>query len=138
MTARTNRDSKQQLLVLGLVAAFCVIYLIFGGVFGIYIPCIFHEITHLYCPGCGTTRMLVAILTGDFYQAFRYNPLVFVLLPFAIIYLIDYLISKVKGRNSLLARTPNWVWVLVIIVLVIYGVMRNLSWSNYLAPTEIR
>lgn len=82
--------------------------------------------------------MLVAILTGDFYQALRYNPLVFILLPFAIIYLIDNLISKVKGRNSLLARTPNWVWILVIIVLVIYGVMRNLPWSNYLAPTEIR
>lgn len=138
MTTRANRGPKQQLLVLGLTVAFCAIYLIFGGMTGIYIPCIFHKITHLYCPGCGVTRMFVAILMGDFYQALRYNPLVFIFLPFATIYLIDNLISKMRGRKSLLARTPSWVWILVIIVLVVYGVMRNLPWSNYLAPTKVR
>ena len=44
------------------------------------IPCIFHELTGLYCPGCGITRMFFAIIELKFYDAFRYNPLVFILL----------------------------------------------------------
>lgn len=137
MTAKANRSLKQQLLALGLAAAFCVIYLIFGGMFGVYVPCIFRKITHLYCPGCGITRMLAAILTGDFYQALRYNPLICILLPLAIVYLVDYLINQARGRKSLLVRTPNWVWISMIVVLVIYGIMRNLLWFEYLVPTEV-
>ncbi len=81
--------------------------------------------------------MLAAILTGDFYQALRYNPLICILLPLAIVYLVDYLINQARGRKSLLVRTPNWVWILMIVALVIYGIMRNLSWFKYLAPTEV-
>lgn len=137
MTAKANRSLKQQLLALGLAVAFCVIYLIFGDMLGVYVPCIFRKITHLYCPGCGITRMLAAILTGDFYQALRYNPLICILLPLAIVYLVDYLINQARGQKSLLVRTPNWVWILMIVVLVIYGIMRNLLWFEYLAPTEV-
>lgn len=137
MTAKANRSLKQQLLALGLAVAFCVIYLIFGDMLGVYVPCIFRKITHLYCPGCGITRMLAAILTGDFYQALRYNPLICILLPLVIVYLVDYLINQARGQKSLLVRTPNWVWILMIVVLVIYGIMRNLSWFKYLAPTEV-
>lgn len=137
MTAKANRSLKQQLLALGLAVAFCVIYLIFGDMLGVYVPCIFRKITHLYCPGCGITRMLAAILTGDFYQALRYNPLICILLPLAIVYLVDYLINQARGRKSLLVRTPNWFWISMIVVLVIYGIMRNLSWFKYLAPTEV-
>lgn len=137
MTAKANRSLKQQLLALGLAVAFCVIYLIFGDMLGVYVPCIFRKITHLYCPGCGITRMLAAILTGDFYQALRYNPLICILLPLVIVYLVDYLINQARGRKSLLVRTPNWVWILMIVALVIYGIMRNLSWFKYLAPTEV-
>lgn len=137
MTAKANRSLKQQLLALGLAVAFCVIYLIFGDMFGVYVHCIFRKITHLYCPGCGITRMLAAILTGDFYQALRYNPLICILLPLVIVYLVDYLINQARGQKSLLVRTPNWVWILMIVVLVIYGIMRNLLWFEYLAPTEV-
>lgn len=137
MTAKANRSLKQQLLALGLAVAFCVIYLIFGDMLGVYVPCIFRKITHLYCPGCGITRMLAAILTGDFYQALRYNPLICILLPLVIVYLVDYLINQARGQKSLLVRTPNWVWILMIVALVIYGIMRNLSWFKYLAPTEV-
>ena len=59
----------------------------------ISIPCPFHFITGLYCPGCGITRMIKSILKLDFYQAFRYNQLLFILLPFFIIIIIDLFIS---------------------------------------------
>ena len=44
-------------------------------------PCFFHELTGIYCPGCGSTRATRRLLCGDVVGAFRYNPLLVVLLP---------------------------------------------------------
>lgn len=141
ITNQSQSPSKptviKQLAVLGLAVAFCVLYLLVGNLTGIYFPCVFYEVTHWYCPGCGITRMLITTLTGGFYQAFRYNPLLFIMLPFGVILLVDFLLSKWKGRTNLLMRIPNMAWIIFIVILVIYGVARNLPWFSFLAPTEI-
>ena len=61
-----------------------VIFLIYAVLiisFDIGIPCVFYEITGLYCPGCGITRLCLSLFEGDIYQAFRYNPIIFINLP---------------------------------------------------------
>ena len=61
-----------------------VIFLIYTVLiisFDIGIPCVFYEITGLYCPGCGITRLCLSLFEGDVYQAFRYNPIIFIDLP---------------------------------------------------------
>ena len=42
--------------------------------------CILHDRLHLYCPLCGGTRAIEAILRFDLAAAFSYNPFVFLLL----------------------------------------------------------
>lgn len=42
---------------------------------GIY-PCFFHIVTGAYCPGCGGTRALLALLHGRVADSLRFNPLV--------------------------------------------------------------
>ena len=37
--------------------------------------CVFHAVTGLPCPGCGTTRAALALLGGDPLAAFGFNPL---------------------------------------------------------------
>lgn len=39
-------------------------------------PCLFHLLTGLYCPGCGGTRALRALLAGNLALSFMYHPLV--------------------------------------------------------------
>ena len=39
------------------------------------IPCPFHMLTGLPCPGCGMTRSLKAIWSGDLILSLRYHPL---------------------------------------------------------------
>lgn len=39
-------------------------------------PCLFHAMTGLYCPGCGGTRAVRALLRGDVLMSFQYHPLV--------------------------------------------------------------
>ena len=41
--------------------------------FGFSIPCFFYELTGFYCPTCGITRMLFALLNFDFIKAFNYK-----------------------------------------------------------------
>src|SRR5258706_4453587 len=47
-----------------------------------YPSCVFHALTGLQCPGCGTTRALHHLLHGDVAGAFRLNAMLFVAVPF--------------------------------------------------------
>jgi hypothetical protein len=39
------------------------------------VPCGFARIVHLPCPGCGSTRAMLALASGDLAGLVRYNPL---------------------------------------------------------------
>lgn len=98
---------------------------------GTGIPCIFSKLTGLSCPGCGISRMFISLIKLDIYQAFRYNPLVFILLC---IYLI-YLPLKLMIKKDL--KIPNWFYILLLIIVITYGILRNISGFAYLLPTEV-
>ena len=44
--------------------------------YNIGIPCLFNKITNLYCPGCGITRAIFALLNLDINLAVRNNILI--------------------------------------------------------------
>ena len=96
---------------------------------GFTIPCIFHELTGFYCPGCGITRMFLSLFQFRFYQAFRYNPFVFVCLVGYLFYkIIPYEIPKKYKSffiNSLLILT------------ILFGILRNIPLFSFLKPTLI-
>ncbi len=50
-----------------------------------YPPCVFHSLTGLQCPGCGTTRALHHLLHGDIVGAFHLNAMLFVVVPFGVL-----------------------------------------------------
>ena len=95
------------------------------------IPCIIHKLTGLYCPGCGGTRMVISLIKLDIYQAFRYNMLLTIAIPFFILHLICRYIFKLKYK------IPNYIWYLLIIVVIIFGILRNIPYFSFLAPTTI-
>lgn len=43
------------------------------------VPCFYYITTGLYCPGCGISRMFIALLSLDIKAAFEYNPVCFCL-----------------------------------------------------------
>ena len=98
---------------------------------GLSIPCLFHELTGLYCPGCGVTRMLFSLLKLDFYQAFRYNPLLFIML---VIYIFFTLFKVVFKKKIIISEK---VYFVILILVIIYGILRNISMFDYLKPTLI-
>ncbi len=124
-----NKIKKYLIITILLIA-----YLIIGHKFKIYLFCPIHKITGLYCPGCGITRMLFSILKLDFYKAFRYNVLLFIMFPFALFLFIEKIYSELKKRKPLYKKIPEKVWVILIIILIIYAILRNIF--PYLAPID--
>ena len=108
-----------------------ILFIIVFYKYDIGIPCIFHLITGFYCPGCGGTRAIKSILHLDFYQAFRYNALVTVLIPFTIIFLIYKYIFNGKRK------IPNSIWIFLLIIVILFGIIRNIYIFNFLAPITI-
>lgn len=97
--------------------------------------CPFRKLFHIYCPGCGGTRMIKALFKMDFYQSFRYNPLLFIFLVIGIIYLGVMMIVYIKKRKLILPSVRVYVFMLVL--LVIYMVLRNIPAFSYLIPTKV-
>ena len=48
------------------------------------LPCIFHSLTDLICPGCGMTRACIALVQGKFGAAWHYHPFSFLVVGLAI------------------------------------------------------
>ena len=116
------------------IAVLCLLALIFCFnpiTFPLYPPCIFHHITGLYCPGCGSTRAIHALLHGDLLGALRFNPLtllfIFILASYGIVYAI-YLI-KGKSFNASFIN-PVWIWLLLAVILL-FWVLRNIPFYPF-------
>ena len=126
---------KKKLIKYIILTIIIILYLIIGYKYKLYLKCPFKLITGFYCPGCGVTRMLYKIITLDFYQAFRYNPLLFVCFPFILFLLINNIYSHIKNKKALYKKIPELVWYILIIIFIIYGILRN--FIPFLAPTHI-
>lgn len=113
-------------------------YIFFANQLKIVIPCIFHEITGFYCPGCGITRCFNALVHLDFYQAFRYNALVVILLPLFLFYVFLTIYERLnKSKSTILHKIPNYVWWGLVVIVIVFGILRNLPDFEWLAPTSI-
>ena len=88
----------------------------------------------LYCPGCGSTRALHALLHGDLVQALAMNPLLVLAAPVLAAMALNAAGWAPRGSAPLwraLARPKPWLW-----LLLGYALARNLPWLPFawLAP----
>ena len=127
---KTNKLLKIVITLLFLVCTY--IYVNFFMTKGFDIPCPIKSLTNLECPGCGITRMFISIFKFDFYQAFRYNPLLFILF---ILYMIKLIIDLFTDKLDKIVNTKFYIG--LIIVLVIYGILRNIEMFSFLKPTVL-
>ena len=106
--------------------------------YNIGLICISNKITGLYCSGCGMTRAVFSLLKLDFYQAFRYNVFSILLLPVLIVYLLGAIYARLFNKPNFIAKKiPQAFWIIMVILMLIYGVIRNFPMFSYLAPTVV-
>ena len=127
MTSEAKHRLKRLLLLAGLILGIGLAYAVFVRLSGLSIPCPFHAVTGLLCPGCGVTRMCLALLRLDFAAAWQANPVLLLLLPVLAALLIRQAMRYVKtGRSTLSRRESALVWGMAA-VLLLWGIARNLS-----------
>lgn len=100
---------------------------------GYAIPCLFYKITGFYCPGCGVSRMCLALLKGDIKSAFYANQMIMICIPILFFIGIKYIIEIKKYGKINKKQEGILLWCMVI-GFIIFGVLRNLPEFSYLAP----
>lgn len=123
MEAQTLRLRKLLIGACGLLAA-GLAYAWVVGRLGYGLPCLFHSLTGLLCPGCGMSRLCLAALRGDWAAAWRANPALCLLFPPIAALLAVRGIGYVKGKPA--SGWESRVWLALAAVLLIFGIVRNL------------
>ena len=118
---RSTATRAKRLRVLALLAAGGAAYAAFALRFG-GLPCPFHALTGLRCPGCGVTTLLLSLVRGDLAAAFWANPFLFLSAPFLLVLLWRFLWKDtLPGRRWHIAA---WVY---LASLVLWGIFRNIA-----------
>lgn len=117
-------------LLLALGLGYALVVRVLGR--GLYCP--FYMTTGLLCPGCGVSRMCLSLLGGDWAGAWRANPGLVLLSPFLAVLLSLRAVRYVRTGEG---KSPVWearIWLAIAVLLVAYGVLRNLSGIALLDP----
>ena len=91
-----------------------------------FIECSFKHKFHLYCPGCGGSRSLSALLSFDFVRSFKLFPA----LPISVIILSDLyiraLISFIKNDEIYLKNFKPIILTLIPFIIILNFFLRNI------------
>lgn len=130
--AQSRKNRILFLAVIGCMAGIGAGYLYFHNPLKYPLPCLFHVITGLYCPGCGAGRASYNILHGNFLTAFCYNPVMVFLLPFLGIYFVTVAADwALTGKNHVDKKINPKILIGILVFLLIFGVIRNLPFYPF-------
>jgi hypothetical protein len=112
-------------LVAGTLAAF-VLYCLPPETSSFYPRCPVYLWLHLYCPGCGGTRALAALLHGRLRDALHWNAMVVVALPFACVFASLAFIRAMRSKVFIWPSLPQPILAPLLLVIGIFTLVRNL------------
>lgn len=132
-----NNRNKRIVFVIFIIITIYILLFIYYKIYSIYhigIKCIFYTLTKLYCPGCGVTRAIFSLIRFKFKEALHYNLLVTVLLPFIFSYIFLRIVNWINFSNKKIKIFNYKFWNFLLIITIIFGILRNIKFFDFLAP----
>jgi Protein of unknown function (DUF2752) len=81
----------------------------------------------IYCPGCGGTRALAALLHGRLHEALHWNAMLVIFFPFAVVFFAVTYWRAIKAGIFRWPTIPNSLLTLSLVLIGIFTVARNLA-----------
>lgn len=90
--------------------------------------CIFHALTGLECPGCGSQRAIYQLLNGHITEALRYNALAVIAIPYILagIILHSGIIHSPKADSAKRILYSGTAAYIALAVIVAFWILRNI------------
>lgn len=89
--------------------------------------CLFFNLTHLYCPGCGGTRSAMALLLGHPVISLYFHPIVLYTAVLFGIYMLTNTIERLsKGRWKIGTHYHNWFAYVALVIVAGNCIVRNI------------
>lgn len=102
-----------------IVGVFFLLWKFTGFTISAYLPpCMFHMMTGLYCPGCGGTRAVYALLRGDILTSLFYYPFVLYAAVLGAWFMLSQTIERLS-RHAIpigLRFRPLYLWIALAII----------------------
>lgn len=119
---------KKTITAIVLIAIAAIIFFIFSPEDSGFFPrCPFNYATGLDCPGCGSQRAMHHLLHLEIKEAFFYNPMLVIAIPFILIGIyLEYFGGKEKYpkmRNFFLGRYAASI---ILVLVIAYWIGRNI------------
>ena len=118
----------------GILIGIGLAYLVFVLLTSWRIPCIFYVLGGKYCPGCGITRMCVALARLDIPAAMGHNLLAFFLVPVLLVILLWKAAGYVRAGVWKRSKAETVFYIIAFVLCIVFTVMRNMPAYAWLAP----
>lgn len=90
------------------------------------VPCVFHAVTGLYCPGCGGTRAAEVLVQGEFLRSFLYHPIVIYTAGLYVWFMVSHTVEYLLGHRVRIGlKYRNWYLYAALVIVVINLAVKN-------------
>lgn len=96
-------------------------------------PCMFYQVTGLYCPGCGTGRSAFDLIHLNIVEAMSHNIFFVIVFPFITYYMIKVYLEYLFQRKILpFFKISYRAGVILTVGIVFYWIARNIPTEPFL------
>ncbi len=103
-----------------------VLYAAFIKLTNIMVPCPIRKVTGWKCPGCGITRMCMALLSFDFGEAWRQNAFLCVAAPVVAYLIVKNDVTFAKDGSRKMNTVDTILGVVTIVAGIVFAILRNI------------
>lgn len=81
-------------------------------------PCAIHAVTGYYCPGCGATRALIALLRGQLVRSLMYHPFILYVTAGGGWFMLSQTVERLSGRRIRVGLHFRYIYVWIGLALI--------------------